>query len=79
MALVAGVITDGIGKFSGLRYVIDGSVGGGTLSNDPRFRAQCCVEPSRNWERSGVEMIALAFATFKQCFKVASTKSASVF
>lgn len=65
----------GTGKFSGLRIVIEGSSETDTFWKFPRSKLRCGVETSRNWARSGVEMIILAFATLRQCFKVASVKS----
>lgn len=73
-AFAGGVTPDGTGRLSDMRFLIEGSIAGGKLLNDPRFRDQCWVDPSRNSDKSGVEMIALALATFKQCFKVASRK-----
>lgn len=69
---------DGFGRVSGVRNMIDGSVGGGTCGNAPRLMEMCRMGSLTNSARSGVVMIVLAVETFKQCVKVSSDGSVSL-
>jgi len=71
-AFAPGVITDGNGKFSGLRRTAAEFWGGVVFLNDDRLNEKCLIEVGTNSARSGVEITVWAVETFKQCIKVSS-------
>jgi hypothetical protein len=71
-AFAPGVITAGIGKFSGLTRTAAEFCGGGVFLNDDKLNEKCLMEAGTNAARSGVEITVWAVETFKQCIKVSS-------
>lgn len=70
---VAGVVVRGAGRVADVRSVTFGVDAGGRSLNEPRFSEKCGVSPPwRKGDRSGVEMMYLAFAMERQCLSVAS-------
>jgi hypothetical protein len=57
VALAGGEMVFGTGRLDEFRRVIDRSVGGCTLSKEPRLRVKCRLDPSTKPARSGLEII----------------------